>query len=164
MNTRFHFLQKGFTLPELLVVMVIAATLLGIITLNLASSKQATDLSTTVSLLTTDMQQQQLKAMVGDTEGRMIQDAYGIHFDATSYTLFNGTAYTTPAPTDIGRTINLGDNIEVINPNLTVIFATVSGEVIGYPSISNTIVLRNVVTGAQKTVQFNRYGVVANIN
>src|SRR5688500_3590048 len=100
---------RGFTVIELLLGISIFIILLGIVTLNLNTAKTQTSLSATVETLTADLSQQQLKAMIGDTEGRTTSDTYGIHFDTDSYTLFHGT-YSVSESTNFS--INMPDTQE----------------------------------------------------
>lgn len=160
-NSQFS-IQQGITLVELIVVMAIFTTLIGLTTINLLGAKQQASLSTSVDTLITDIKEQQVKAMVGDTEGRGNTDKYGIHFETNTYTLFHGT-YT---PGDSSNSvISLGDSIQfstVSFPSSQLIFSKGSGEVSG--SGSNTIVVQDISNGSTKTITINRYGVVTGIN
>src|SRR3989344_2005457 len=86
-----HFsFQKGFTLIEIIVVVSTIVTLLGFITISLVRSQQTASLTSVEGILLADLKQQQLKSMIGDTEGRSDSDQYGIHFDSNKYVLFHG--------------------------------------------------------------------------
>lgn len=148
----------GFTMVELLVVMTIFVTLVGIASINLVGAKQRTSLNTSAEILIGDFRQQQMKAMIGDTEGRASADKYGVHFETDSYTLFNGSVYN-PADTE-NFNIELGDNISFSNLPSDVIFERVNGQT----GSANTIVLRDNTTNTLKTIQYNVYGVVTDVN
>jgi type II secretory pathway pseudopilin PulG len=155
---------KGFTLIEALIVMSIFIILAGLTTINLLNAKHQSSLSTSIDTFISDIKQQQLKAMIGDTEGRTTSDNYGIYFGATSYTLFHGT-YSTSEPTNFS--IPLGDNIQFTNvkfPGSEIIFLRGSGEINSYDSNSSTITLKDILNNSEKTITLNRYGVVTNIN
>lgn len=132
-------------------------SLLGIVTINLVGVKQQTSLRTTVNLLVSDLKEQQLKAMVGDTGGRSTADSYGVHFNTDSYVLFHGTSYNSSDTANY--TVSLGDNVTVISGN-DIIFSQVSGE-IGSPV---TIVLKENTTKTQRTISLNKYGAVTGVN
>ncbi len=151
-------LASGFTLVELIVTVTIFASLLIFTTLNVVNVKQRTSLQTTIEILIGDLRQQQLKAMVGDTEGRLIRDDYGVHFNQTSYILFHGGTYS-PAGTAL-FTVSLGDNVQVVSGN-DIIFSRNSGESVGG---ATNIVLRENTTRIQKTIYLNQYGVVTAVN
>lgn len=158
-------LYSGFTLMELTVVMSLLSLLFGFVWVNLLGSRDSASQNTSVDLLVSDLRAQQLKAMLGDTEGRIEHDAYGIHFALTSYTLFHGVSYITADPTNF--TVNLGDNEQfqsVAFPGSTIVFASVSGEVDGFSQGANSIVLTNTMANTQKIIQLNKTGTVYAIN
>ena len=160
-----RLLQRGFTIVEMSVVLGIAAVLISYATVNLTSIQHITYLAATINTVTVDLKQQQLKAMVGDTEGRASHDHYGIYFEQTKYTLFHGSTYSS---SDTANAIVPFDNNVQMSattfPQSQIIFNGVSGEVIGFTNGQNTITLRNSVTAEQKTITINRYGVITNIN
>ena len=83
---------KGFTLIELVLVMGIFSTLIGITSLSLFNIQHATALSADVNVFIADLKQQQLKAMVGESDGVGGSGyGYGVHFTANNYTLFRGS-------------------------------------------------------------------------
>ena len=147
--------QRGFTLVELSVVLTMVVILLGIATINLVRSQQGASIVATEQTLLSDLKQQQLKAMIGDTEGRGTTDTYGVHFDSNQYVLFHGT-YS--AGNSTNSVINLDRNFQFTSPGTNIIFNKISGE-ITVDSTSN-IVLRDTTNGNTKTVTINRYGVV----
>ncbi|HEX8932444.1 MAG TPA: prepilin-type N-terminal cleavage/methylation domain-containing protein [Patescibacteria group bacterium] len=160
--------QIGFTLIELLLSVSIFAILVGVITLNLNTAQRTANLSTTLEMLITDLNQQRIKAMVGDTEGRVSLTNYGIHADGVSYTLFNGT-YTS---TDSGNfLVNLPSTqrISTVFPNAQIVFTKGSGEVTCFIDLtcnntSNTITLTDLTNNQQKVLTLNRYGVIIAVN
>lgn len=153
---------KGFTLVELAVVIGILATLLGIVTINLLHAQNNTSLSTSLDVLLSDIREQQMKAMIGDTGGRSSGSAYGIHFSGNQYMLFHGTTYTTA-----DTTIKIEGPIiftNVLFPNANLIFSKASGEITGFSSSTNAVTMRNTADNREKTIHFNRYGVVTSID
>src|SRR5687768_9752938 len=94
-NNYFSFLTshfsspRGFTLIELMLVIAIIASLMGITTMSLTGAQQKSSMNATLGIFISDIRAQQLKAMVGDTEGRATSDTYGISFQSTKYTLFH---------------------------------------------------------------------------
>lgn len=155
--------QAGFTLIEVVLTMSIFLILLGIVTLNLNTARTQATLSTTLETLLADVSQQQLKAMVGDTEGRSESDTYGVHFDTDSYTLFHGIYSQSESSNFI---INLPDMQEITVEFATdeIIFQQGSGEIAGYDENADTVTIRDTATGEERTIEFNQYGVVTDSN
>lgn len=155
--------NAGFTIQELLVVMAVMAILLGIVVMNLVTIQNRTNLDAAATTLNAEIKQQQLKAMVGDTEGRTTPDTYGIRFNTNSYTFFHGTTFNASDPDNF--TIDLADNMQFSSiqlPNQSVVFNRVSGDFYNYNPSLSSVTLTNTTAGESKTIQFNRYGVIRN--
>lgn len=147
----------GFTLVELMVVMGILATLIGIVTINLSGAQQKVSVNSTIQVIISDMKEQQIKAMIGDTEGRPTASSYGVHFDANQYVLFNGSAYSSTDTSNFA--VPLSPNLQFTTP-IDIIFSRASGELI----TSASVTVQNITNSEQKTIQLNRYGVVTSVN
>jgi type II secretory pathway pseudopilin PulG len=128
----------GFSLVELIVAMSIILTLIGLVTINLAGAQQRISLNTVVQNLVSDIRQQQIKAMVGDSEGRPSADSYGIHTDPNQYVLFHGSTYSATEPSNFQ--ISLPSNVQFVNPGLDIIFARVSGGHTGAATLTQGLV------------------------
>jgi prepilin-type N-terminal cleavage/methylation domain-containing protein len=150
---------RGFTLVELIIVITVFTTLLLIATVNLVTVKQKSSLTTSVDVLVADMKQQQIKAMVGDTEGRGAANSYGVHFGTNTYVLFYGASYSSG---DAGNlVVNLGDNVSFVNSPSDLIFTQISGNLQGG---ATAVTIKEGTTTIEKTVTINRYGVVTAVN
>lgn len=151
-------LSKGFTFAEVVIVMGIMVILMMIASVNFFPIKHRTSLSTSAQLLITDIKLQQLKSMSGES-------AQGIYFDQNNenYIVFEGITYQPSNSTNFS--IPLGDQIIVSEIDFSgrqLLFATASGEISNYAS-GNKIVLLNTVSNEQKTIFFNKYGTVINL-
>lgn len=156
---------RGFTLPEVVITMSIVVVLLSLTTINLFVAKDKSSLSTTITTLVVDINQQRLKAMVGDTEGETNAEEYGIYFGQTNYTVFKGSIYLEGDPSNFS--IELGDNIQFANntwPSNQIVFAQGNGDVINFTAGANTIAVENSASGEQKTITINRFGTAAQVN
>ncbi len=158
----------AFTVVELLVVMGILATILSLSSVNLITFYNKNTLGTAVDVLISDMRQQQLQAMVGDSEGSGTNNAYGIYFQPTSYTLFKGTVYSSSDP--LNFKVKLNDDLQFSNlmfrthlGNSQVVFSSVSGETMDYDPNYNYVTLKNIQTSDTKTIQLNKYGTVVSV-
>lgn len=165
MKNGFTPIKSGFTLPEIVVVIGILFVLTGFTISNLFGAKHTTSLNTSIETFIADLKHQQIKAMVGDTEGRATADSYGVYFGQSSYTLFHGAIYSQGDPSNF--TINLGDNIQFANVlflQSQIVFEKGSGNVSGFVAGSNSVTLRNTLTNEQKVVTTNRFGAVISVN
>ncbi|OGK20149.1 hypothetical protein A3C23_01450 [Candidatus Roizmanbacteria bacterium RIFCSPHIGHO2_02_FULL_37_13b] len=159
------YLKRGFTVAELMLTIAIGSILMTLATMNLFGSKARTSLSTTVDILMTDLNHQQLKAMVGDSTLSSNPQSYGIRFNQNTYELFRDVSYSSSDGHNF--TVNLGDNIsfnQTTFPDSQLIFATLSGELLGFNPSSNSVIIRDQITGEQKTIVINRFGVISEIN
>lgn len=156
-------LNKGFSLIELLISMFIFGVLIGIITLNLNTAQHTTTLTTTLETLITDLNHQQIKAMVGDTEGRTAVSDYGLRFNSTNYTLFHGS-YSQSESTNFSIELPLVQQIDTTFANDEIIFEKGSGEILNFDPDENTITITDIANGRQRSVELNRLGVVTGVN
>ena len=150
---------KGFTLVEVTLVVSLFFILVGLATVNLFNFQHKSQLDATVNSFQADYKEQQIKAMVGDTEGTSASTNYGVHFETTSYTLFRGT-YTFGNSANfvvvLPNTVTIATNFS----NAQILFLKGSGEVSG----TGTITLTDTVTAAQKVLTINKYGVITGVN
>ncbi len=156
--------NRGYTLTEIIIVMSILILLTGLTTISLLNAKHKSSLSASVDTFIADLKQQQLKAMLGDTEGRISSGNYGIFFAGGTYTLFHGDYSSTDSA---NFDLSLGDNIEFSNitfPGSQIVFLQGSGEIDAYVSGLNTITIKDIIDNNQKTLTINEYGVVEQIN
>lgn len=147
---------RGFTLPEVVIVIGIMLTMLGIGTLTLVRAQNQNYLSSTLDTVIADLREQQIKAMVGATEGSGSAASYGIHVEGTSYTLFRSAYGTANYVVTLPPTVQITTTFA----NAQVLFAQGSGET----GSSGTITLFNTANNEQKTITVNRYGIVTGIN
>src|SRR4030042_5132924 len=161
MNRRF---QKGLTLIELLVAIGILLILFTLTTMNLSRLPSSTAQSSGYDLLISDLRSQQTKAMSGynSDAGAISGNAYGVHFESTSYVLFRGSAYS---PSDVDNFLvtlepNLsftGSTLPTSNGN-SIVFSQGSGDIANYISGQDGISLSNSFTGDVKVIRLNKYG------
>jgi hypothetical protein len=154
----------GFTMVEFLVIMGIASLLFLLMSMNFLDARTGTSLTTTGDSLLSDLKIQQTKAMIGDTEGRGIPDAYGIYFKPASYVLFHGTTYL-PAATD-NFEVNAAEGVTLSTtfPGGSVVFATISGELVNFSSGFDSITIKDANTTRQKVIQLNKLGTATSFN
>ncbi len=161
-------LKRGFTLSELLIVIAIMGILLSLTTINLFSAYYKNNLNTSLDVLLADLRQQQLKAMVADTQGASTRRAHGIYFKSDSYVLYQGgltgNSYLSTDPFNFE--VKPNEEVQFTNiflPNSQVLFASNSGEIVDYDPLLNYVTLKNIHTEETKTIRFNQFGTVDSI-
>lgn len=160
------FNNKGVTLVELLVVMGIMTVLIGMSTASVGNINRRANLNTTTSVLVNDIKSQQIQAMSGMTAGGNPSggDSFGIHFNSTSYTLFQGT-YNAASTANL--IVNFPPNVVITNPTgipgSEIVFTPGTGVVTGFTAGQNVITFKNNISNELKSVTFNRYGVVTSL-
>ncbi|MEK7065718.1 MAG: prepilin-type N-terminal cleavage/methylation domain-containing protein [Patescibacteria group bacterium] len=155
--------QHGFTFPEVIVILGIVAVLFGIVTVSLLRIQRSPQVRTTATILMTDIKSQQLKAMMGDTQGTGVRELYGVAVEPSQYVLFRGNTYIpenpTNAPVEFGPSLLASTTI----PGGTLLFAKGSGEIIGHIDGADTVTLTNIDNGQAVTLRVNEYGVVTEL-
>ncbi len=162
-HTALHY-QVGLTLVELLLVVGILGLLFSIAFISIFNVRIISTNATTTSVITSDLKNQQIKAMVGDTEGRGTPDNYGIKILSTQYVMFHGTNYNPADTTNFSVPVENGYTLSTTFPNTTVLFASESGEIVDFQSNQNTITLTNTSSNKTKTIHFNKYGTITQVD
>src|SRR5687768_14572053 len=153
--------SKGFTLIEMSLVMGIFLTLIGITFVGFLALQGQSSLVAGKSVLLSDIQSQQVKAMLGDTEDSNTISDYGIYFENSSYTLFRGSAYSAADPSNVVITLERSLSFSEIDlPASQVVFSRGSGEFSGYSQTDNSLKVLNTDLGREILIQFNKYGVI----
>lgn len=148
--------QAGFTLVEMLVVVVIIVVLFALSTIGLGQPQVTVNLATTVDSLLSDIKGQQLQSMVGHTGSNTLEQPHGIYVQANQYTLYaagtfnvgDAANYVVPAPT--------GVNFSSTFPSGKLLFSLGTGDVSGWTNGSNTITV--TYNGSSKVITVNRFG------
>lgn len=154
----------GFTLIEISIVLAITAILLSFALINLTRVQTNTYVDTSVESLLSDIKSQQTNAMNGRLSQAGGATKYGIHFETTSYTLFEGATYDEFNGTNF--TVSLQGNTEftsVTFPSNEIVFEKGSGEIVGFVDGSNTIILQDTASGIQTQIKLNALGVFTTI-
>jgi type II secretory pathway pseudopilin PulG len=144
---------------EILLVMSIFAAMTALATVSLGNFQHKTQINAAVNSLVTDLREQQVKAMVGDTEGSAIPSDYGVHFSSTNYTLYRASYGTSDFVINLPSTLT----VTLASPSSELVFLKGSGEIPGHTDISAVVTLQDTVDGNRKRIIINRYGVVTAI-
>lgn len=138
----------------------IVAVILSATTMNLLSAKYKASLNSIKTQFIADLKQQQLKSMIGDTEGSGSPDKFGIHLDEHQYILFKGSPYT---ENPNNYTIALQEDL-IFDPNGgSIIFEQGSGEIATESTIS-CIIIKNITNSEAKYISINSLGVVTKVD
>lgn len=156
-------LQKslGFTIVELMLTLGVISVLTTVSVIALIRPQDVASVNTTGTKLVADIKNQQLKAMMGGTDGDSHSYPFGIYFENNRYTLFRGLNYS---PSDNNNFIvDLDTNLVINNINLpsnTIVFNKRSGEVVNFNPVTNSLVLTSSVGSQNITISVNRYGII----
>lgn len=156
--------QRGFSIVELLFIVAIMGILLALTTINLLTVQRKTTLNSTLEVFMSEIKEQQLKAMIGDTQGSATAESYGVYLTSTSYTLFRGTAYNPVSTFNTRTTLTPTVELTTTFPSSTIVFSRGSGAIANFNPSFNTVTFRDIDSNVSKTVTINRYGVVSGIN
>lgn len=148
-------MRAGLTLIELIVVLGIAAVLLGLTSASLLVGQRSAVKTGTVEQVVADIRAQQSRAMAGDGSGA----AFGVHFNPTSYVLFTGSVYNANDTSNFTVSLNNNINLSTAFPSGNIIFIPVSGEVSGYVNGSDTITIVDATDNSAHVLHVNKYGV-----
>lgn len=155
----------GFVLIELAVVFGMMAVLIGLTSMNIFGASRNATLTGTVDTLTADIASQQTKAMSAVAQSGVIPPGYGVRFDTNTCTLFQGLTYNATDTSNVVIPLDSRVTFSFISlPNNAIVFASQSGEIVGFSSTQNTFSLHQTDSGETKTIQINRYGVITSVN
>lgn len=160
MKTKKFFNGKGVSLIETIIVISVFATLISLVTLSLVNVRSKTSVNTALRSFITDIKNQQIKAMVGDTEGRGIPDIYSVYIKPESYTLFHGANYSFGDAGNFVIKIPDGYALSTTFPSDKITFSSRSGEIENYVNGQNSIVFTESASGKQNIIRINKYGTV----
>ena len=150
--------QSGFTLIELIIVIGISLLLFGFMTINLVGNQKIVSVNSVRDGLVSDLTSQQTKAMGG--AGGAAGTSFGIYFLSDKYILFQGASYSPEDTSNFSVNLDSGNIFTSISfPASSIIFASGSGQIIGFQNGQNTIEIGDS-QGTRRTVTINRYGVV----
>lgn len=155
--------QSGLTLIEMLLVVGIIMTLLSISFISISNIRIVSSGSSATTVFISDLKNQQIKAMTGDTEGRGIGDNYGVKVLTDRYILFHGLSYVASDSSNFSIPVDSGHSLSSTFTNGLIIFASNSGELVNFV-VNNDSVTITDNDGSAKTMRFNKYGTVTQIN
>lgn len=155
----------GFTYLETIVVLGILSILFTLSFINVGRAQINANINQTLDVLISNIKQQQLKSMIGDTESRTNHDVYGVHFNGTSYVLFHGSTYNPADTSNITIPLNSGETFtNILFPSANIIFTYGTGEVSGFLNGSNSVTIFNTNSSERKTITINNLGAITNVN
>lgn len=149
--------NKAFTFVETIMVMGVIAILFSLSAPQLFRLRDRNSLQTTSTQLLSLIRQQQLKSMNSPNE-------YGIYFEQSKYTLFDGTTYSAIDPTNSETILDYPLQFTLIQfPSSQLVFASGSGEIVSFDPNNHSFILEETLNNDQTTVQFNSLGVPVSI-
>lgn len=154
--------DSGFTLIELILVILIASTLSGLVVFSLIGTEKTSEINTETDVIASDLSSQQTKAMLG--AGSSSGTSYGIHFESDKYVLFAGDSYNVLDSKNFIVNIESGYQLSSTFPAGDVIFTFLTGTVSGFLNGNNSVTIHDINGNKTKTITINRFGVINNEN
>jgi prepilin-type N-terminal cleavage/methylation domain-containing protein len=115
--------NRGFTLIEILVVMIIMVVLFGISTQAFINAKRSSEINTLTDAIVSKLEQAKINATFGKNG-----TGAGIDFGSTTYTYFVGNSFNPSATTNENYAVTNGYMIATTPNSLgSVVFARLSG-------------------------------------
>lgn len=144
----------GFSILEIILVLAILGTLVGLVTTYYTNSQVRADINTQASSIA-----YYLRLASSNASSGLNNADHGVHFENSAYTIFQGNPYN-PADT-ANFQINLPDTITINNISLNgggqdVIFSKANGETTNYGTIS----LNATNIGKTVTITINSAGII----
>jgi prepilin-type N-terminal cleavage/methylation domain-containing protein len=140
----------GFTLIELIIVIALIGLLVLLAIPFYQSLQLKADLNQVGEKLASDLRRQQTYA----TSGKGVS-AWGVRFNADSYTLFKGISFSLRDPA-VDEIVNLPSSVRLFFPMSEVVFGTP----LGNASVSGQLILTNLVNNQTLTVDIFSQGLV----
>jgi type II secretory pathway pseudopilin PulG len=157
--------RSGFALMEIIVVFGMIATIVGLVTINLAGSQRRASLVEAVDTFAADVKDQQTKAMSGFMVQNQVPAGFGVYIEPDAYTLFSGGSYDQTNPSN--SVIFFSEPIQaedILFPNQTILFASKSGEIVGYNSAQDSVTIAHTESGQSRRIELNALGVIESID
>lgn len=153
--------SAGFTFVEVVIVMGLVGLLMAIVGQTLFRSEQSVNLDTVAQKMISDIKNQQMHAMTGDTATPGTFIDYSVRFEETQYILYPGLVYSpgNSANTVISVVAPISISSMTI-PDSTISFSRLSGDVRDFATGSDTVTVRNDQTGQTKTIRINKRGAI----
>lgn len=146
--------ERGFTLVELLIVMAIMAVLTTIVFSSFLSFRDSQALSKDTDNIVSMLRQAREQTLSSKNSS-----VYGVHFSATSTTLFVGNTYSISTTTNKTFVLNGSDSILTVSLNgggSDTVFRRLSGET----SQNGTVTISSPRLTNTKTITIHKTGLV----
>lgn len=153
--------SSGYTFIEVIVVIGIVSILFLFATVSLLGTQRKPALTSAVSEVMTDLRQQQVKAMSGETGGGVGNSSYGVYFGQSQYVLFRGTSYVPSDSSNIPIPLDASlQFVDVTFPGSIVVFSRGAGEILNFSLGNNAVAIYNTQNNERHSFTLNRYGVI----
>lgn len=151
--------RAGFTLVELIMVLGIVAIIFSISLIGLSVFGPGDDLEGFYEVFITNLKQQQVYALTGQTSGQGNNGDYGIYIDDNKYVLFKGEGYDE----ENSSNFEIGSDDFLLSttfPQSTIMFTKDGGVINDYTAGSNTISFEHLHDNKRIVVSLGEYGTI----
>lgn len=151
--------MRGFTLVEVLIVMFIFGTIIGMPMIFLYGIGRSDQLTATTREVVAVLNEAQTNSISGKSVDGAQPSSYGIYFQPTYYVLFAGSTYNGADPNNQRTDLPSGVTFSQIQvPASQIVFDKVSGQVISFDPSQNFVVLKESNSGETKQITVSKVG------
>lgn len=153
--------NAGFTLMEVLIVLFIFGTIVGMPMLFLYSIGRSDQLLASTREVVAALNEAQINAISGKSVDGQQPSSYGIYFQQTYYVLFAGTTYSAADSHNERTDLPAGITFSQIQlPSSQIVFSNVTGQVTSFTEGQNFIVLQDSNSLEAKQVTVSKMGAI----
>lgn len=154
-----NFRSSGFTLIEMMIVIGLLAVLFSLGGVVYTSFSRQDQLTSEAEKIVSALNEARAKTLAGYSGGGTDGLNFGVYFDSTGYVLFQGTTYIADSPTN--QRVNLAPKIslsEIAFPDQQIVFRRLTGEVIGFSSGQDFLILADQQSSRLRRLKINQLG------
>ncbi len=152
----------GFTVVELVAVMGIVAIIFSISLIGVSVFNPGNDIDGFYEIFLTNLKQQQIYALTGQTSGQADNGNFGVYIDGDGYVLFKGDNYDEEDGSNFEVRL---DNLLVSTtfPQSTIVFDKDGGAINNFSNGCNTISFEHLHDNKSIVVNLGKYGTVEQV-
>ena len=157
MQHHHHNNQKGFTLVEVLTSITILAIVLAVVLITYVDVIQMDDLDAQSESISNMLETAREQSLIN-----LNKTNWGLHFTSSSYTLFQGTTYSSSSSSNVVYKLPADVSISSISlgASNSIVFNLINGSVSSYVN-NSSITLKTIILGYTRIISINAQGTIS---